>query len=47
MKTVLVLLNEFTSYAVQSELPEQLVQAYTNVGIEAFIIPNYLLAQAM
>jgi hypothetical protein len=47
MTTILVLYNEFTSYTVESELPEQLIQAYTSVGIEAFIMPNYLLEQAM
>ena len=46
MSTILVILNEFTSYTVSSELPEQLINAYTNVGIEAYVLPNYLLEQA-
>lgn len=47
MSTVLVLLNEFTSYAVSSELPEQLLEAYKNAGIDAYILPNHLIRQAI
>ena len=47
MVTILVLLNEFTSYTVSSELPEQLIKAYENVGIDAYILPSHLINQAM
>lgn len=45
MTTILVLFSELKSYTIESELPEQLINAYKALEIEAFILPSFLLDQ--